>query len=355
MLPDSATSPLYTAEGKTYLRSGFLLTNERAAYPELFDRYTPTFYGWTAMTVDYQYKNPTWRAAAVGNGRIVAVGSEQDGAGACTTSDDGAAWVKRTMPVGQWHGVTFANGQFVAVGMLINTQTVVFATSPDGITWTNRPVSITATLISITYGNGLFVAVGSSSSTGYCYTSPDGITWTARSFPATSLNASGNSYGYVTAAAFGAGIFVAVEGGGSGRIFTSTNGTAWSAKTVPLTNLRAIVYAAGQFVAAGDGSLVSADGLNWSAASIPGSTKYGLAYGGGHYMAVGVGTVATSQDGIVWTARNSSGVTSGALVFLTDRFVGCGGGYYRSFCHINQIGFALAYAEGSSVQYMRVK
>jgi len=75
-------------------------------------------------------------------------------------------------------------------------------TSPDGVTWTARSAAEANEWTSVTYGNGLFVAVANSG-TNRVMTSPDGITWTARS-------AAGNddTWGDV---AYGNGVFLAIN------------------------------------------------------------------------------------------------------------------------------------------------
>ena len=55
-----------------------------------------------------------------------------------------------------WDSVTYGNGLFVAVAYS-GTNRVM--TSPDGITWTARSAAEANTWFSVTYGNGLFVAV----------------------------------------------------------------------------------------------------------------------------------------------------------------------------------------------------
>ena len=52
-------------------------------------------------------------------------------------------------------GVTYGNGLFVAVG---TSGTIL--TSPDGVTWTQRTSGTDDTLRGVTHGNGTFVAVG---------------------------------------------------------------------------------------------------------------------------------------------------------------------------------------------------
>src|SRR5690606_5527398 len=67
-----------------------------------------------------------------------------------------------------WTSVTYGNGLFVAVAY-DGTNRVM--TSPDGITWTSRSAPEANVWYSVTYGNGLFVAV-STSGTNRVMTSP---------------------------------------------------------------------------------------------------------------------------------------------------------------------------------------
>jgi hypothetical protein len=53
------------------------------------------------------------------------------------------------------NGVTYGNGLFVAVGKY-----GTILTSPDGVTWTEQASPTGNPLFGVTYGNGLFVAVG---------------------------------------------------------------------------------------------------------------------------------------------------------------------------------------------------
>jgi len=61
-------------------------------------------------------------------------------------------------------------------------------TSPDGNSWTKRTSGTSKYLMGLTYGNGLFVTVGSVGEiengvpNGTLLTSPDGTTWTERTY-----------------------------------------------------------------------------------------------------------------------------------------------------------------------------
>jgi len=77
----------------------------------------------------------------------------------------------------------------------------------------------------ITYGNGLFVTVGSS---GTILTSSDGTTWTER----TSVSSQNTVNLYRVT--YGNNTFVTV--GYSGTILTSTDGTSWTSRTSGTSN-----------------------------------------------------------------------------------------------------------------------
>jgi hypothetical protein len=93
---------------------------------------------------------------------------------------------------------------------------VVSQAVADGITWTSRTSAADNFWTSVSYGNGLFVAVSQTGTGNRVMTSPDGITWTSRS------SAADNDWRSVT---FGNGLFVAVSQTGTGnRVMTSPDG-----------------------------------------------------------------------------------------------------------------------------------
>ena len=70
-------------------------------------------------------------------------------------------WTQHSMPTGDWYGIAYGNGAFVAVNPSYN----ISATSTDnGVTWTQHSMP-TGNWASIAYGNGAFVAVNLSYNT----------------------------------------------------------------------------------------------------------------------------------------------------------------------------------------------
>ncbi|KKK48975.1 hypothetical protein LCGC14_3139730, partial [marine sediment metagenome] len=91
----------------------------------------------------------------------------------------GTRWISRTSSANDsWFSVTYGNGLFVAVHNIGSSNRVM--TSPDGIGWTSRTTPVNNNWNSVTYGNGLFVSVSITGTDDRVMTSPDGITWTSR-------------------------------------------------------------------------------------------------------------------------------------------------------------------------------
>lgn len=179
-----------------------------------------------------------------------------------------------------WDSVTYGNGLFVAVPWWSNKEGV--ATSPDGFNWTIRPLPEDIWLTSITYRNGLFVAVAYDG-THKVMTSPDGINWTGRKSP------EGNWWRSVT---YGNGLFVAVGKGGDG-IMTSLDGINWTpVKISNISTSREITYGNGLFVVVGgirknDYILTSSDGVNWKELEQLNVVLDAITYGNGRFVSVG--------------------------------------------------------------------
>ena len=220
----------------------------------------------------------------------------------------GTSWTASTSAAdNNWMSVTYGNGLFVAVAQSGTGNRVM--TSPDGINWTSRTSAADNNWMSVTYGNGLFVAVAQSGTGNRVMTSPDGINWTSRT------SAADNNWMSVT---YGNGLFVAVAQSGTGnRVMTSPDGINWTSRTSAAdNNWMSVTYGNGLFVAVattgtGNRVMTSPDGINWTIRTSALDTSWSsVTYGNGLFVAVsssGISNnVMTSPNGITWTSRTGS-------------------------------------------------
>jgi len=230
------------------------------------------------------------------------------------------------------HAVTFGGGLFVAVG---EAGTIV--TSSDAYHWTNQITSPFPNLNGIAYSCGLYAAVGDG---GTILISTNGTDWTLVASGVTSqLRAvAGNSTGPLR--------FMAV--GADGTSLLSGNGLSWTNVPTGVTNhLNALVYEAGYFDAVGDAGTVlvydivanhwfttpSPTRLNFTAITISDSGDYlascdGIFFDGGGASASSA--VLLSPDLYSWTAVVTNQPYGGTirLVGLTNgKGVSVGVGY----------------------------
>lgn len=88
----------------------------------------------------------------------------------------GINWRTRSTTVNNsWNSVTYGNGLFVAVSNTGTGNRVM--TSSDGITWTSRTSAADNSWQSVTYGNGLFVAVSVDGISNYVMTMLPPVNW----------------------------------------------------------------------------------------------------------------------------------------------------------------------------------
>jgi hypothetical protein len=212
-------------------------------------------------------------------------------------------------PLDNWHwrnvfpqgntlrGLTFGNGIYVAVG---ESGTIIV--SSDAEKWVSIDSGTSNTLVGVAYGNGVFVAVGEN---GTILTSFDGKVW--------ARTESGTTYPFYEIA-FCNGIFITSHGRMyRGPIMTSPDGINWTERSEGFIYISlAAAYGNGTFVVArGDDYLVvSSDGYTWT--WVDSNTDfyqlYGVAYGNGIFVAVGYvvvgesvyGKILTSLDGTTW-------------------------------------------------------
>ncbi len=264
-----------------------------------------------------------WTSVAYGNGVFVAISS--DGTDQVMTSFDGVTWSAQSAAMARpWTSVAFGNGLFVAVSTggtnglgAKGYGTDQVMTSPDGVTWTQRLAGDWNTWASVTFGNGMFVAVGDSAeAVTPVMTSSDGMNWTPRS---TELN-------YWKSVTYGAGVFVAVAYGGTHQVMTSPDGITWTPQSASgAFGWFSVTYGNGTFVAVSfDGKVMtSPNGAAWTTRTAPSaSVWYSVAYGNGLFLAVAADNfVMTSPDGITWTRPEAprgawATVTAGRGIFV---------------------------------------
>ncbi len=191
-------------------------------------------------------------------------------------------------------------------------------TSPDGINWTLRTTSVANDWISITWGNGLFVAVSNTGTTNRVMTSPNGTTWTSRT------SASSNNWTCVT---YGNNLFVAVANSGTGnRVMTSSDGITWTSRTSAAdNNWQTVIWANNLFIAGANSGtnnriMTSPDGITWTIRSTTDSNidYYCMTYspslnlivaganGNGLSSQYAYNKIATSPNSINWTLQDTS-------------------------------------------------
>ena len=194
---------------------------------------------WSA-TVSNASTNQNLKSIAYGNGYYVAVGGAA-GTGTAASSSDGVTWVSRTptaLSAGYYSAVAFGNGTFIAVnnGALITSLSI-----NSGATWTaggSLPAGFT-TAVSMTYGNGRFVVLGSDGKVAYSI--DKGTTWVVAptaTGATTSILSSSYTWSAVT---YFQGVFFAIAKGTT-ICATSHYGNDWTIRALPSSsNWQAIV------------------------------------------------------------------------------------------------------------------
>ena len=251
---------------------------------------------------------PSFRDIAFGNNIFVGMSSNN------SYSTDGINWTNGSFLGTEY--VTFGNGLFVAVGYatVLGVPTSYIFTSTNGISWTSRTPSGAMWFQDIAYANGLFVAVARFG-TNRIMTSPDGITWTSRP---TNINPT------FTGVAYGNGLWVAVsDGSPGGTVFTSYDGFSWDEQATGFVSTT-VFFADGKFTT---GSRYSTDGVNWisNTAPFPSASTFDITYGNGYFVAVtnsGTNRIAYSTNAINWTAiPAASTALFETVAFGKDTFV----------------------------------
>lgn len=236
-------------------------------------------------------------AAVLAAATIVATSTTGGASFTCSTAQ---TWSLGSLGSGDWRNVAFGNGTWVAVSQA--PQSIAYSTD-DGTTWTSAVPPVNANWFAVGYGGPTgqekFVAM---STTNHIATSPDGVTWTLQSSPAPSNTQFAD-------VAYGGGRFVGVGGASTTRVVSSPDGITWTGGNIDNSRQwTSVTYGNGTWVAVSfDGYVAtSPDGLVWSAASAAPQTNQwrSVAYGNNTFLAVaqnGTNRAMTSPDGVTWT------------------------------------------------------
>jgi hypothetical protein len=254
----------------------------------------------------------SWQSVAYGSGRYVALSSANAAANEMT-STNGVQWstlpglpgapkqAGRPTQNGQWTGITFGHGLFVAVSAVGTVDT-----SPNGVTWTQRFWRPEDNFTSITYGDGRFIAVDAAQ--GDILLSLNGVNWSLIYQPLTGAVPAPAGGVHFGAVAYGSGNFVAFgdSASGAGYVATSVYGYIWTLHQYsPSQEVDAVTYGCGSFVAGGqslgssDPIISSSTGALWTSSDIPTATASNwtsISYGAGKYVAIdAAGDIALSR------------------------------------------------------------
>ena len=202
--------------------------------------------GLSSSPIIYSTDGITWSAGsgtstgavkgvAYGNSKWVAVAS----GAVYISTNNGVSWTA-TISIAALNNATslsFANGYFVAT-----TSTPTLVRSSDGLTWTDVTPSGAGQFVDITFARPYYVALDV---TGQIFISEDGTSWTK------TRNADGDTWKTITS---GDGMMVAVASSSGGdNVITSINGTEWIRRSgIPNYAWNGSGFGNGLFLAVGD-------------------------------------------------------------------------------------------------------
>lgn len=164
---------------------------------------------------------------------FVAINSDATNPG-CATSPDGVTWTQRaTLTAGAWIKPAINGDNGLLLTASTASSTAGFSSADGGITWTSRTLNAMGSgAVIATWGNGLFAVAGTSGTSNLSIqTSPDAITWTNR-FTGNPGAPTGQAFAYGTAG------FTALFGTSTLYQISSVDGLTWQIRhmTLPITS-----------------------------------------------------------------------------------------------------------------------
>jgi len=287
----------------------------------------------------------TWNALAYGGGRWIAI---KTGSQDTAYSDDGINWTAGgALPTPTtWTSITFAANKWVAIA---SGGTVAASSVNNGGTWLSRILPSSSNWSSVTFGNNRFVAVSSTSGTAAAY-SLDGFTWTA----STIVSAAYNSVTY------GQGVFLAV--GNTTTAASSEDGILWTSRTISTSNNISVAF--GNVTRTPRFRTISSTGASNTSEITCGSRARGRAYVSENRIfritIVEPGSTYTSAPTMTITDPNNIyeapfTVRIGSGVLANPTFTNRGTGYVTGSAEIfTGNGYADFYQTGSFIAVRRI-
>jgi len=193
---------------------------------------------------------------------------------------------------------TVNSGIPVVSSAISGTQSVTIAAPYIGAltAWTSSTLPSSSNWVNVAYGNGIFIAVQNGGTSAAAY-STNGTSWSSMTM------SSATSWEAVT---YGNGYYVAIANSSTSAAY-STNGTTWTSMTIAGAGGQSIAYGNKTFVVVPLGSITGAYSTNatsWSSMTMPLSASWkSVTYGNGVFVAVAqsIAYSAYSSDGVVWT------------------------------------------------------
>jgi hypothetical protein len=244
------------------------------------------------------------------DGRFIAVGDS----GTILSSSDGMEWTDRSCDSIQDFlcGIGWGNNVFLVISVWGKMYT-----SPDGIAWTQKYYGPDSAVIwplrSVAWGDNKFIVCGGDGGRVKVIISENGIEWNVYDYPISPR---------INSLSWGNGQFIAV--GTSGAICTSPDGKNWTCQTSRLRykKISSIVYGKGVYIVVGEDGIIasSPDGIGWTISnSGTNHTLRSVAAGDSMFVAVGdSGAIVSSLDGISW-AKQESGTLANLVAVAGDK------------------------------------
>lgn len=241
----------------------------------------------------------------------------------------GIDWWSFVVPTLYYSGITYGNGKFLAIASSSSSSSGTIIYSENGVKdWKTLYTPKAGLWSYVTFGGGKFVSVASAGTSARAIYSEDGINWFTSNLTSVACNC----------VVYGNDKFVAVCGTSSSKSNIraySYDGISWeySAALPSFEQWYCLAYGNNKFVTfcvSGTSAAYSNDGITWTAVTLPISASWrSIAYGNGTFVAVSNNSsnkALYSFDGITWTETTlPTGPYWNSVTYGSNKFVAIGG------------------------------